>query len=371
MKRKWESAGSLSDSTEEIDYEINSDEELHRHSGLPMDSYFNTELHCAASNGDTLKCAELLENYPDAATDTNDQSLIPLDLAAIGGHFEACEVILSYMEYQDIYGERPCGNTTLELILMEAVINEKHFKIFETLINNLPEIAEFGIINFSSLLYLAASKGCKQICEILLEKKPGIIGEENYFYLNPIHVAAINGHSEIVELFISCMPREDIISTLYSERRYDGSLNADVSCSPFILKCISNMTAKYPNVHLQAGIYNVNVNEDNVKGLYKLLKLYKDLSTKKSFKIHLGSPINDKHRSLIDGFDKYILQNLFYMKTICKKISDQYPFNLLNRDCTEYLTFTIMKICYPALDVHITKDPISCAGQDSNDTAVE
>lgn len=59
-----------------------------------MDSCFNTELHYAAINGDTLKCAELLENYPDAATDTNDQSLIPLDLAAIAGNFEIYEVIL-------------------------------------------------------------------------------------------------------------------------------------------------------------------------------------------------------------------------------------------------------------------------------------
>lgn len=36
------------------------------------------------------------------------------------------------MKYQAIYAERPCVNTTLELILMEAVINEKHSKIFET-----------------------------------------------------------------------------------------------------------------------------------------------------------------------------------------------------------------------------------------------
>jgi len=207
------------------------------------------------------------------------------------------------MKYQAIYAERPCGNTTLELILMEAVINEKHFKIFETLINDLPEIAEFGIINFSSLLYLAASRGCKQIYEIILEKKPEIIGEENYFYINSVHVAATNGHSEIVELFIGCVSRKDIISTLYSERRYDGSLNANVSCSPFILKCMNNMISKYTILQLPATIQIIDINQDNVKGLFKLLKFYQNLSTKHSFKDYLGA-IHEIHQPLIQGFDK-------------------------------------------------------------------
>jgi|GEM_PF-4938038 len=54
------------------------------------------------------------------------------------------------------------------------------------------------------------------------------------------------------------------------------------------------------------------------------------------------------------------------MKTVCKKISDHYPFYLLNKDCMEYLTTTTMKICHPELDVHLTKDSISCAGQNND-----
>jgi Ankyrin repeats (3 copies) len=198
--------------------EYSSDVDYYRHSDLPMDNNFNTELHYAAREGDSLKCAELLENHPNAATDTNDLSLIPLDLAAMGGHFDACKILLDYMDGEDIYAERACGHTTLELILMEAVLNENHYKVFETLINNLSNTQLLPPISFSVLLYLAASAGCKRLCEVLLTKYPETIEKKNYSCVSPIQVAATNKFPETVELLISYMSRQDIIDTLYSEK---------------------------------------------------------------------------------------------------------------------------------------------------------
>ena len=370
------------DRYDEDDY----DYDEYRHSDLPMDNRFYTKLHHAAERGDKEWCEEILGNHPKAVTDTTESGHIPLDLAATNGHLEACKILLDHMEVEDIYAERADGYTTFGLILMQQDITESHHKIFKMLMDRVPnskvpkdDIVEFVItnnnnsqkivVNFKELLYLAASKGAKSICEMILKNTPGAAREESGQSDSAIRVAAANNFPEIVDLLIANMTLKDIGTALFKEKTNVLLPNKATVRSPALLSTMCSLVSDYI-VKQSLKDIDLITSETNFKKHFTWLKIYQILSNENLTKT-FSCDVSKNHRQFLSSVQKHLCENFFKFIGVCKDIAKEYPFSLLSKDCMGNIIDVTMKTCYPALDLNPANQQVeaveaSIAGQDND-----
>ncbi|XP_065580521.1 uncharacterized protein LOC136040243 [Artemia franciscana] len=196
-----------------------------------------TPLHVAASNGNLDGIVSLIENKAEVNAKA-EFGLTPLYAAVLGGHKDAVNLLIKNKaevnmntitdrsEYTPLTIAVERGHKEIVEILVAngANVNVKCNKItplISAIKNNNKEIVKVLIENRAEVntegcmaLSLAALSGFKDTVEMLLKNKACInirCTENNP--TAPLHSAAIGGHTEIINLLITCGATVDAITT--------------------------------------------------------------------------------------------------------------------------------------------------------------
>jgi hypothetical protein len=324
--------------------ETKSDDEGYENSDLPRDVYQCTVLHHAAEKGNAKRCLEILALHPNAVNDTTDLGYIALDLAAMGGHLEAFEVLKDNMTYQEIYNTRPNGNTTLELIVGQEVLKEEHLAIFEMLINGIDDndIKEYT----KELLLAAVSNDHTTISELIIKENPEAIKEVrsigNYFY-NAALIASTKG-KEIVKSLITYIPIYDLCVSFFmeqcNENKHAESLKLSTAPCDYVstlFKDVSQMVSDHICTHDTATYPTIE--QSNFTWHFKMLNLYSMMIKNDMYKKYLEES-RTNHKEHFDRIDDYIIDNYFMLTGVCKNIKNT-PFYL--SDCRKQVVSIVLK----------------------------
>ncbi len=153
------------------------------------------ELCSAAAKGDTAEINRILKKEPSVGIAADYDGRVPLHLAAAEGKVEAIKVLLSYegprhtINFMDRWRQSP---------MQEAVLN-KHYEVVKLLRESGATIMDDGL---AFKLCTAAAEG-----NVLLLQQYEATGCNldvgDYDGRTPLHLAACNGHLEIVKYLLS------------------------------------------------------------------------------------------------------------------------------------------------------------------------
>ena len=132
----------------------------------------NTPLHSAITGGNLNVCKLLIEEYKVDVNASDNDGMTPLHLASEMGDLEICKFLCKYV--QNINTGDNDGKTPLDLAILEK---------------------EWGI--------------CKFLLEICVDKN-----HVDDSVREPLHIAAINGHVEVVALFMANVSDKNLRSNI-------------------------------------------------------------------------------------------------------------------------------------------------------------
>ncbi|HEY4255468.1 MAG TPA: ankyrin repeat domain-containing protein, partial [Chlamydiales bacterium] len=166
-------------------------------------------LHLAAMRGHANVIQFFLGKYKQYLLDIPDrEGNTPLHLAAKYGHLEACLILLKNKADTEAVNLR--GQTAFELAILD-----NHPKVVKLFIENNESLLSKKDEQKNTPLHLAAGRGHLEVCQILLDFSPGAktkgsggakgidIGLENSNGQNVLHLAAIGGHTKMIQFFLA------------------------------------------------------------------------------------------------------------------------------------------------------------------------
>ena len=248
--------------------------------------------------------------------------------------------------------------------------------------NNQDLVSSISDKNSHSTLHSAARIRDKELCTLILEKRPSAINDIDSSGCTAVHIAAQEGFFGIVELCLSKMSIQTIYNSLYIEYQFDKLSdldnlyqNSNISDSgSIILQTFTNQITHYISQHIPK-IGCPNIEEPGFDVHTKLLKFYHLISTEflshkdqdytkhqhkdffskvKTFtKLCFDSARLQYNKQFIEA-ENFIIDKYFMLKGVCKIVPQGHLFSLLNSDCMKDIISLIeQKLYYPEHEVSI------------------
>jgi glycerophosphodiester phosphodiesterase len=179
---------------------------------VAKDSYGRMPLHYAAQLGIVVVCEVLMkymrkwglfnvDNGIDAPEWQDNDGMAPLHLAVIGGHFVTTKTLL---EADGVEGKAPRSEKSSAVLALATKSN--FHRIVRLLVDSGVDINWQDQVG-ETALHFAARFGHEECAKILLEgtaeQKADTNLVENYFGWTPLHIAAVDGHLNVLELLIA------------------------------------------------------------------------------------------------------------------------------------------------------------------------
>ena len=158
-----------------------------------------TSLHLAAHGGYTHLCKFILDRMNGNKNPQDQNGLTPIHNAVMQGHWETCQLLLSYINVADSVPTDKNGRTPMHIAAEKGCLKTflvvlEHFK------NDVNPQDNFGATPFLR----AAANGNLEICKLIIKEKGKNInsGDQRAWNFTPLHYAAQFGYFEICKLII-------------------------------------------------------------------------------------------------------------------------------------------------------------------------
>lgn len=176
------------------------------HAVVAKDSYGRMPLHYGAQFGILAVCKTLMkhmkewgvfqvENGIDSPEWQDNEGMAPLHLAVMGGHLLTTKALLEAVDPQSATNSAQSG----AILLLATKSN--YFNIVKLLVDSGVNINHRDP-NGETALHVSARYGHIECAQILLSFNANPDLPEEYFGWTPTHIAAVDGHLNIIELLV-------------------------------------------------------------------------------------------------------------------------------------------------------------------------
>ncbi|MFC1604708.1 ankyrin repeat domain-containing protein [Planctomycetota bacterium] len=251
-------------------------------------------LHKAAAAGDIAEVKRLIAtgaNINSLSSDSGSSARTPLHEAAIAGHKDVAEILLSH-------GAQPYALDNLRYTPLHCSAEHGHKDMASLLIDKGADVNAKTLDDLTPL-HLACQKGKREVAEFLM-KKGADPKATDVFMMTPLHFTVEKGFREISQLLIEKGADVDA-------RNKNGKTPLDLAISrnrSEIAKLLIEKGAAVSNIHTAASVGNieklrsiveagVDVNEIDDGGMTPLLRAVSRKHTKVAeFLVENGADVN-------------------------------------------------------------------------------
>jgi hypothetical protein len=155
----------------------------------------------AAANGHDSFVQLLLAANPGAAAIPDEQGMLPLHWAALGGETFTCQLLLD---------GAPNTATTVDLLgklPLHMAAGYGHADTCQLLLNAAPDTVRTACVDGMLPVHWAAYRGDTATCQLLLNAAPDTVRTASVDGMLPVHWAAYRGHTATCELLLDAAPQ--------------------------------------------------------------------------------------------------------------------------------------------------------------------
>jgi cytohesin len=152
----------------------------HSHPAVPPEEPANLQIHAAADSGDLAKVKAMLRDNPELVFSTNSKSLTPLHVAALKGHKDVAELLLTNnagVNAKNYYGRTP----------LHFAAAAGHKDVVELLLAHGADVNVKDNCD-QTPLHMAAQQDQKDTVELLLANNADV-NAKDYYGQTPLHMA--------------------------------------------------------------------------------------------------------------------------------------------------------------------------------------
>ena len=193
------------------------------------------EIHDAAQQGDLAAVQQLTANNPDLLTAPNPIGSTPIHIAAVNGHKDIVEYLLSKGVPVDL-GDRE--NSTPLMVAAQG----GHKNVVDLLIANGADVKAEDINDMTPLLF-AAWGGNKDIFDLFVSKGADI-NDKSVIGMTTLHYAVYNGHIDIAKYLVQHGIDVNVKKVNLSTPLHGAALDGHLEMIEFLLSNGAEVDAK-------------------------------------------------------------------------------------------------------------------------------